>query len=432
MNVAVIGSGISGLYAAYALQGHCHVTVFEADDRIGGHTNTVEVNDRGRNLAIDTGFIVFNDRTYPNFIELLDDLDVDSKPTTMSFSVHDEKSGLEYNGHSPDTLFAQRSNLFRPRFHKMLFDIVKFNRIAREIADSSDDGTTVREFLDRHRFGQSFRDLYLLPMGAAIWSCPAGVFGDFPIRFIAEFYRNHGLLDLRNRPQWRVVRGGSIAYVEKMTRGFRDRIRISSPIEAVRRFEDHVDVIPRGGLPESFDHVIFACHSDQALAILGQNATKTEQDILSRFPYSRNVAVLHTDITLLPKRRKAWASWNYRVKENPAAPASVTYDMNILQGIESETTFCVTLNDEAVIDPAKVIRKFIYHHPVFTSDRASAQARHDELIGPNRTSFCGAYWRNGFHEDGVVSAQRVVTHLKSAVSQISWQNDGARSGAISL
>lgn len=416
MKVAVIGSGISGLYATFALQGEIFTTLFEADDRVGGHTNTVEVNRNGRTWSIDTGFIVYNDRTYPNFIALLESLGVASKPTVMSFSVHDEATGLEYNGHSPDTLFAQRSNLFRPRFHRLLWDILHFNRLARAIADAPDDGTTVGEFLDTHRFSRPFRELYLLPMGAAIWSCPTGTFGDFPIRFIAEFYRNHGLLDLRDRPQWRVIQGGSRNYVGAMTRDFRDRIRLNTPIASVRRLPGYVEVTPRGGRPEMFDHVIFACHSDQALNILGDDATSTEKEILARFPYSRNVAVLHTDDSLLPVRRKAWASWNYRVTGNPAAPASVTYDMNILQGLDSETTFCVTLNDEKRIDPAKVIERFVYHHPIFTSERAAAQARHHELIGPNRTSFCGAYWRNGFHEDGVVSAQRVVRHLLSNLS----------------
>lgn len=416
MKVAVIGSGISGLYATYSLNDLCTTTLFEADIRIGGHTNTVEVTRHGRTWSIDTGFIVFNDRTYPNFIALLESLGVDSKPTIMSFSVHDEASGLEYNGHSPDTLFAQRSNLFRPRFHRLLWDIVRFNRLARSIADAPDDGTTVGQFLESHRFSRTFRELYLLPMGAAIWSCPTGIFGDFPIRFIAEFYRNHGLLDLRDRPQWRVIQGGSRNYVDAMTRGFRDRIRLNTPIASVRRLPGHVEVTPQGGTPEVFDHVIFACHSDQALKILGDDATSTEKEILRRFPYSRNVAVLHTDESLLPVRRKAWASWNYRVTGKPDAPASVTYDMNILQGLDSETTFCVTLNDEMRVDPAKVIERFVYHHPIFTSDRAVAQARHHELIGPNRTSFCGAYWRNGFHEDGVVSAQRVVRYLRTALS----------------
>ncbi len=416
MKLAVIGSGISGLYAAWALHDRCELTLFEADDRLGGHTHTVEVREDSRTLAIDTGFIVYNDRTYPNFIALLEKLGVASQPTIMSFSVHDEATGLEYNGHSPDTLFAQRSNLFRPRFHRLLWDVVRFNRLAREIADAPDDGTTVAEFLDRHKFSRPFRDLYLLPMGAAIWSCPTGTFGDFPIRFIAEFYKNHGLLDLRNRPQWRVIRGGSKNYVEAMTRDFRDRIRLSTPIAHVRRSHDHVEVIPREGVPEVFDHVIFACHSDQALRILGDGATPAEREILLQFPYSRNLAVLHTDTKLLPDRRKAWASWNYRVTGEPDAPASVTYDMNILQSLDGEKTYCVTLNDEKKIDPARVIDTFVYHHPIFTSSRSAAQARHHELIGPNRTSFCGAYWRNGFHEDGVVSAQRVVEHLRKSMT----------------
>jgi predicted NAD/FAD-binding protein len=431
MKIALIGSGISGLYASYRLSRFFDITLFEADDRIGGHTNTVACEIDSESFAIDTGFIVYNDRTYPNFIRLLDELNVETQPTIMSFSVSDVRSGLEYNGHSPDTLFAQRSNLFRPRFYRLLWDIGRFNKIARPVADAPDDGTTVGEFLARHRFGSDFRELYLLPMGAAIWSCPTGAFNDFPIRFIAEFYRNHGLLDLRDRPQWRVIRGGSQSYVEAMTRGFRDRIRRSTPIAAVRRFADRVEVVPKRGEPEAFDHVVFACHSDQALKILGDQATPTEREILSCFPYSRNTAVLHTDESLLPKARKAWASWNYRVTGDPKAPATVTYDMNILQGIDAKKTFCVTLNDDGTIDPAKVLRTFVYHHPIFTTARAAAQARHAELIGPNRSSFCGAYWRNGFHEDGVVSALRVVEALERSFLSAS-KTETSRSAATAL
>jgi predicted NAD/FAD-binding protein len=414
MQIAVIGSGIAGLVAAYRLHAEHDVTVFEANDYVGGHTNTVDVELDGESHAIDTGFIVFNDWTYPNFIALLDELGVASQPTTMSFSVRDDRSGLEYNGHSLNTLFAQRLNLLRPRFYRMLADIVRFNREARRLVRNHDDETTVGEFLARHGYSRSFAELYLLPMGAAIWSCPTGTFPQFPIRFIVDFYHNHGLLSVLRRPTWRVIEGGSRTYVEAMTRGFRDRIRLRTPVMGVRRFTDRALVQLRGGETRPFDHVIFACHSDQALRILGDDATANEREILSKFPYERNVAVLHTDTSLLPRKRRAWASWNYRLGGDDAAPASVTYNMNILQRLRARHTFCVTLNDESRIDPVKVLRRFEYHHPVFTTQRAAAQARHGELLNVNRTSFCGAYWRNGFHEDGVVSALAIVDALRRA------------------
>lgn len=412
MRLAVIGSGISGLVAAYRLQEQHQVTVFEANDYVGGHTHTVDAEIAGERHAIDTGFIVFNDWTYPNFIRLLDELQIRSRATTMSFSVRDERTGLEYNGHSLGTLFAQRRNLVRPGFYRMLADILRFNRQAPRLVQEGDDRTTVGEFLSRYGYSRQFAAHYLLPMGAAIWSCPPGTFAQFPIRFIVDFYTNHGLLNILHRPTWRVVEGGSREYVRALTARFREPIRLRTPIEQVRRFADRVEVSTSGGAVETFDHVIFACHSDQALRILGSRATAAERDILSAFPYEPNSVVLHTDTSLLPRTRRAWASWNYRVTEDDAAPASVTYNMNMLQGIQSQHTFCVTLNGEAAIAPDKVLRRFVYHHPVFTTRRSAAQARHAELLSANRTSYCGAYWRNGFHEDGVVSALAVVEAIE--------------------
>jgi predicted NAD/FAD-binding protein len=416
MRIAVIGAGISGLVAAYRLCSNHEITLFEANEYPGGHTNTVEVDVDGERHAIDTGFIVFNDWTYPNFIKLLDELGVASRPTTMSFSVCDDRTGLEYNGHSLNTLFAQRRNLLRPRFYRFLLDIMRFNRDARQLVIDGNEEITVAEFLLKYGFSAEFARFYLLPMGAAIWSCPIGIFAQFPIRFIVDFYHNHGLLNVLRRPTWRVVEGGSRTYVEAMTRSFHDRIRLQTPVQSVRRFPTRVDVQPRLGLNEPFDHVIFACHSDQALRILGDGATTSERTILSAFPYERNVAVLHSDTSLLPRTRRAWASWNYRLTGEETAPASVTYNMNILQGIRSQHTFCVTLNDESRISPKRVLRRIEYHHPVFTIRRAAAQARHAELLNSNNTSFCGAYWRNGFHEDGVVSAMAVVNAITGSAS----------------
>jgi predicted NAD/FAD-binding protein len=414
MKVAIIGTGISGLVAAWQLHRACDLTVFEANDYIGGHTQTVNVELDGERHAIDTGFIVFNHRTYPNFTWLLNCLGVASRPTSMSFSVHDERTGLEYNGSSLSTLFAQRSNLVRPAFYRMLADILRFNRDAERLIESAREDATVAEFLAEHRYSREFAEQYLLPMGAAIWSCPMGVFAEFPIRFIVEFYRNHGLLSLRDRPVWRVIEGGSRNYVQALTAGFRDRIRLRTPVVKVRRLPGGMEVTPVHGERERFEHVVFACHSDQALRILGDDATAAERELLSAFPYERNVAVLHTDPKLLPRLRRAWASWNYRItRDGLGSPAAtVTYNMNILQGLKSKHTFCVTLNDEHRMHPEHVIQKYVYHHPVFTTRRAAVQARHGELLNAHRASFCGAYWGNGFHEDGVNSALAVVAALQ--------------------
>jgi len=416
MQIAIIGAGISGLTAAYRLSATHDVTLFEANGYLGGHTNTVDVEVDGERHAIDTGFIVFNDRTYPNFIALLDELGVRSRPTSMSFSVRCDAAKLEYNGSSLNGLFAQRRNLLRPGFYRMLTDILRFNREAPELvlSQSATDETTVGDYLARQRYSREFSEYYLLPMGAAIWSCPLGTFADFPIRFIAEFYQNHGLLSVRNRPTWRVIEGGSRSYVTRMAERFTDRIHLKMPIEQVSRTNDGVIVKPQSAQASRFDHVIFACHSDQALRML-VDPTPTEQAVLSEFPYGRNIAVLHTDTAVLPKRRRAWASWNYqysgRSADQATQSASVTYQMNILQQIRSKHVFNVTLNSEQQIDPARVLKRIEYHHPIFTVRRAAAQARHRELINVNRTSYCGAYWGNGFHEDGVVSAMRVCASL---------------------
>jgi len=416
MQIAIIGAGISGLTAAYRLSTAHEVTLFEANDYLGGHTNTVDVEVDGERHAIDTGFIVFNDRTYPNFIALLDELGVRSRPTCMSFSVRCDAANLEYNGSSLNGLFAQRRNLLRPGFYRMLADILRFNREAPELVlnRSATDETTVGEYLAEQRYAREFSEHYLLPMGAAIWSCPLGTFVDFPIRFIAEFYQNHGLLSVRNRPTWRVIEGGSRNYVAKMVARFADRIRLNTPVEQITRTASGVMVKPKDQQATHFDHVVFACHSDQALRML-VDPTPTEQAVLSEFPYGRNIAILHTDPAILPKRRRAWASWNYSISGPPAdaasQSASVTYQMNLLQHIRSKHVFNVTLNSEQQIDPAKVLQRIEYHHPVFTARRSAAQARHRELIDVNRTSYCGAYWGNGFHEDGVVSAMRVCASL---------------------
>jgi len=417
MKIAIIGSGISGMMAAYLLHQRHDVTVFEANDYIGGHTHTVDVPLEGKTYSVDTGFIVFNDRTYPNFIKLLDRLGVESQPTEMSFSVRCDRTGLEYNGTSLNGLFAQRSNLFRPRFYRMLLDIMRFNRESLAVLEDDREDLTIDAYLQRHGYSRPFAEQYLIPMGAAIWSCPPETFGQFPIRFIVEFYRNHGLLSLTNRPQWRTIVGGSQRYVEKLTAPYRDRIQLNAPVVRVLRDADGVEltVASRGANPgrkERFEHVVFACHSDQALRILGDGATATERDVLCKFPYQKNVAVLHTDTSVLPRRRLAWASWNYHIR-NDGAPANATlsYNMSILQRLNAPETFSVTLNSDEIIDPSKVCGRYGYEHPIYTTERRAAQARHRELINMNRTSYCGAYWGYGFHEDGVKSAIAVGAGL---------------------
>lgn len=408
MRIAIIGSGIAGLTCAHLLSRRHEVTVFEAANWIGGHTHTVDVHWQGRDYAVDTGFIVFNDWTYPNFIRLLDRLGVASRPTEMSFSVHDPASGLEYNGHNLDSLFAQRRNLLSPEFWGMLRDILRFNR--RAIADL-DGGriaatTTLGDYLHTHGYGQRFIDHYVVPMGSAIWSMSRADMLGFPLQFFVRFCRNHGLLSVNQRPQWRVIEGGSRSYVEPLCRSFVGRIRLECPVSRITRDDNGVTVLSADG-EERFDKVVFACHSDQALALLDAPSAN-EQEILGAIRYASNDVVLHTDTRLLPQRRKAWASWNYRLGDEQQIPAALTYDMNILQGIDAPVTFCVSLNQTDLVAPEKIIARFDYAHPQYSLAAVAAQARHAELLGPRHSYFCGAYWANGFHEDGVLSALRVA------------------------
>ncbi len=403
MRIAVVGSGISGLVATYLLQRHHDVVLFEANDYAGGHTHTVRIELPDESHDIDTGFIVFNDWTYPNFIGLLKELDVASQPTTMGFSVHCDCCGLEYAGTTFATLFAQWRNIFRPSHYRMLRDIMRFNHRALQEGAEWDNRLTLGELLRQGGYSATFAKHYLLPMGAAIWSCPMTTFEQFPARFIAEFYRNHGLFNIVDRPTWHVVRGGSRTYVDRIVSQLHSPPRLKSPVQQITRHEDRVDVHCAAGT-ESFDEVVFACHSDQALRML-EAPTSTEREVLAAFPYGDNIAILHTDEAVLPRRRAVWSSWNYHIRRDEVRPA-VTYHMNILQGISSRRNFLVTLNAEELINPEAVLGKFHYSHPIFTSHRAAAQRRHVELIRTHRTSYCGAYWGNGFHEDGVVSALR--------------------------
>ena len=401
MKIAVIGSGISGLTAARQLSAAHDLTIFEANNYPGGHTHTVDVEVRGRSYAVDTGFIVFNDWTYPNFINLLEQLGVASRPTTMSFSVHSERTGLEYNGENLNTLFAQRRNLFRPSFYRMIRDILRFNREAPALLDS-ERNISLNGYLRERAYSREFIEHYVLPMAAAIWSAEPELMGEMPVRFFVQFFKNHGLLSVSDRPQWRTIQGGSRNYVEPLIAPFRDRIRLNCPVDWVRRHPNQVQVKPRQGDAEVFDQVVLATHSDQALRLLA-DPTPLEREILGAIPYQENEAVLHTDTRLLPRRKRAWAAWNYTLPTQAQARVAVTYNMNLLQGLDAPETFCVTLNRSAAIDPAKILYRTVYHHPVFTEAGVLAQARRNEISGVNRTWYCGAYWSYGFHEDGVNS-----------------------------
>ena len=409
MKIAIIGAGISGLTAAYYLRHKHDISIFESASRIGGHTATVDVNVGGRDYAVDTGFIVYNDWTYPNFIELMSELGVETRPTEMSFSVRCDQTGLEYSGSNLNTLFAQRRNLLRPKFYRMISDILRFNREAIADLESGliEPGTTLGSYLTERGYGDAFVYQYLVPMGCAIWSASTQSMLDFPLLFFTRFFKNHGLLSVNDRPQWHVIRGGSRSYLEPLTRDFHDRIRLNADVRAVRRLRDAVELSFGDGRVEIYDQVVFGCHSDQALALLG-DPTLAECSALEAIPYQSNEVVLHTDETLLPRRRLAWASWNYWLRERYQERAVLTYDMNILQSIESDTTFCVTLNATEAIDPDRIIDVFNYSHPVFSLESVAAVERIEALNGLNRTWFAGAWLGNGFHEDGVVSGRRVA------------------------
>ncbi|MDP5291500.1 FAD-dependent oxidoreductase [Oceanimonas sp. CHS3-5] len=402
-HIAVIGSGIAGLTCAWLLSRQHRVTLFEANDYLGGHTATVDVTLNGRTHAVDTGFIVFNDRTYPRFQRLLAQIGVKARPTEMSFSVQQAATGLEYNGHTLNTLFAQRKNLVNGRFYGFLLEIVRFNllckRALKEGSLSNDE--TLGGFLAQHGFSEFFAGHYVLPMVAAIWSSSLADSRDFPLAFFLRFFNHHGLLNLVDRPQWYVVEGGSRSYIPALVKGVQD-LRLNTPVQSVRRGNGGVEIATSAGR-EHFDEVILACHSDQALRLL-DDATEAEQTVLGGLAYRNNEVVLHTDTRLLPTEPRAWASWNYYLDGGEQALPAVTYNMNILQGIEADETLCVTLNRSEAIDPERILHRFTYAHPVYNQAAIAAQARRRDICGQDHTHFCGAYWYNGFHEDGVRSA----------------------------
>jgi predicted NAD/FAD-binding protein len=410
MRIAIVGAGVSGLVCARILQRQHDVQVFEASAWPGGHANTVRVEAGGRPFDVETGFVVYNERTYPLFTRLLAALDVATRPTEMSFGVRCEHTGLEYNGGSLDGLFAQRRNLLRPSFIGMLRDALRFYREAPAALEACDAKLSLGEFLADHGYGEAFVTQHLLPMGAAIWSCEPGMIADFPARSFLRFFANHGLLALRDRPQWRVVVGGSARYVERLCADLRAAPHLREGVRAVERGPDHVTLSLESGTRVVFDHVIFATHADQALAAL-RDASRAERAILSAIRYRPNDVVLHSDATLLPRNRRARAAWNVLLPAAAGEVAAVTYDMARLQGLDAPVELLVTLNRIHAIDPGRILGRFAYHHPVYDRAALEAQSERHVISGVNRTSFCGAYWGYGFHEDGVRSAHAVAAEL---------------------
>ncbi len=408
MRIAIIGAGVSGLVCAHLLHSDHELVVFEADERAGGHANTVSLQTDTGIHHVDTGFIVFNDRNYPNFQALLSRLGVATQPSQMSFGVSDG-ADFEYNGASPNGLFARRSHMVTPSFHRMIADLLRFNRQARGLLRSDED-PPLGEWLDRGGYSNDFVQRLIVPQASAVWSADPAQMWSVPARFLIEFFDNHGVLGLRDRPRWRTIKGGSRVYVQALTRAWEGCLRLGARVTELHRHDDHVEISCGGSETERFDAVIIATHSDQALAVLS-DPSERERELLGAIPYQPNEAVLHTDRSMLPRRRRAWASWNYHLAPDTARRCTVTYHMNRLQALDADREICVTLNRTASIDPAKIIRKISYAHPVYTPDGIAAQARHGEISGHNRTHYCGAYWGSGFHEDGVRSALRVVGEL---------------------
>lgn len=405
-NIAIIGTGISGLTCAHHLAPHHNLTLFEAEDYVGGHTHTVRVEKEGEVSDIDTGFIVFNDNTYPEFIKMMDSLGVRYQPTEMSFSVRNDALDLEYNGNTINSLFVQRRNIFRPKFLGMIRDIVRFNKEVRHAA--KDEQLTIGDFLASGRYSALFKENYLLPMISAIWSMGLQSCKDFPLQFFVRFFDNHGLLNILDRPQWNTIVGGSSSYIEPLTAPFKDRIKTGTPVLRVERDDDAVHIVTRSKT-ESFDQVIFACHGNQALSLLS-SPTTSEETVLRPFRTSKNSVVLHTDTSFLPKRIRGWASWNYNMVDSAKEQTALTYNMNILQRLSKKYTYLVTLNQE--IAKEHILGEFTYHHPIFSLEAIKAQAGWELISGKNRSHYCGAYWFNGFHEDGVKSGLRVKNAIE--------------------
>jgi uncharacterized protein len=414
MRIAIVGAGVSGLTAAYLLQQRNEVTVFESADRIGGHTDTRVLADGPEPVRVDTGFIVFNDRNYPNFEKLIGRLGVAWQPSQMSFSVSDEAGIYEYSSASAAGLFATGRNAISPAFYRMVGEVPRFQRASRALIASADGSVSLTDWLAQQRFSKAFIERLIVPQVSAVWSADPSQLYKFPALFLARFFDNHGMLSLTGRPKWRTIKGGSVTYLEALTRRFADRIYTRAAVQSVTRTEDGVLVKAGGAAPQRFDHVVIATHSDQALALLS-NATVAEREVLGAIAYQDNDVVLHTDIGLLPRRRRAWASWNYHLLPDSNGGAAVTYDMNRLQSLKTGNQYCVTLNLTDRIDPDRIIYQDVKAHPVYTPAAITAQSRHGAISGADRTHYCGAYWGWGFHEDGVASALRVAQSFGAAL-----------------
>ncbi|MEX1219202.1 MAG: FAD-dependent oxidoreductase [Solirubrobacterales bacterium] len=410
MKIGIVGTGISGLAAAHRLKDKTDLTLFEADRRTGGHANTIVVESERGFEAVDTGFIVFNDRNYPEFSAILEEMEVASRPSSMSFSYSD--GDFEYTGRDLNGLFAQRRNIVNPGYLRMLVEFTRFQHSLRELLQSGDSGPSLNEFLAEQGFSSALKDRVIVPLVAAVWSADPGQMASFPVGFLARFLDNHGLLGLRDRPRWRTIEGGSWQYVEALTAPIRDRVRTSTPVQWITRFDSHVEITPKGGQPERFDEVIVATHSDQALRMLA-DPSPLEQELLGSIAYQTNQTVLHSDASVMPRRRAAWACWNYRADHDSSGPATLTYDMNRLQTLSCRRRFLVSLNMTDRIDPDSILAEFNYEHPVFTADSIAAQNRWSEISGTRRTHYCGAYWRNGFHEDGAFSGLRAARAVEA-------------------
>ena len=404
--IAVVGTGIAGNVVSYYLNQDHDITVFEKNNYVGGHSHTHSVSSPEGNYQVDSGFIVFNYETYPQFTRLLQKLGVEVQTSEMSFGVRCERTGLEYMGSTLNSLFTQRRNFFRPSFWGMLIDIIRFNRNGASLLGEGDTEISLEDYLKKEAYGKAFKEDYLLPMASAVWSADKNMMSRFPAKYLIRFFYNHGLLKIFNRPQWYVIKGGSKEYVDAITRGHRHAIRLDTAVNSISRSDTGV-IIKTSVDQESFDYVFLACHSDQALSLLA-NPRELEREILGAITYQKNDAVLHTDTSLLPKNRRAWAAWNYHRLEREQDQVAMTYNMNILQNFSCETQFCVTLNNTSAVDPSKIIAKMRYEHPVYTPESVAAQGRQREINGQDRIYFCGAYWRYGFHEDGVASAMSAL------------------------
>jgi predicted NAD/FAD-binding protein len=401
MKIAIIGSGISGNTLAYHLNSNHQITLFESNSRVGGHSHTHEIEIANQKLNVDTGFIVFNKKTYPHFLNLLHELKVPYENSAMSFSVKDSQKDFEYNGTNLNALFAQRKNLISPTFYKMIKEILRFNKSSTLLLKNNEE-ISLGEYLNREAYSDFFKKYYILPMGSAIWSSDVKTMMTFPAKFFVRFFDNHGMLNINDRPQWLTITGGSINYVKKLISPFEKKIKLNSQIKSVERKNDHVD-IQFHDRDEKFDWVFFACHSDEALKLI-KSPTQDEKNVLKAIPYKDNEVILHFDERFMPRRKLAWAAWNYHVAEDSSSPVSLTYNMNILQNLKTNVPVLVTLNPKEKIDKHKIIKKLSYAHPQYSLKSIEAQSKHHLISGVNRTSFAGAYWGNGFHEDGVKSA----------------------------